>query len=75
MGRYISSPREQGLRSWHRKTLRSEKMRPEKKNGHAAPEAQVSGYAPRRAYFSKPCMYGASGGRDPVLNSGPRVER
>jgi hypothetical protein len=39
------------------------------------PEAQVSGYALRRAYFSKPRMYGRSGGRDPVLNCGPRVER
>ena len=29
----------------------------------------------RRAYFSKPRMYGTTGGRDPVLNSGPRVER
>jgi hypothetical protein len=29
----------------------------------------------RRAYFSKPRMYGTTGGRGPVLNSGPRVER
>ena len=29
----------------------------------------------RRAYFSKPRMYGMTGGRGPVLNSGPRVER
>ncbi len=31
---YISSPREQGGSSWHGETMRSEKMRPEKKNGH-----------------------------------------
>ena len=29
----------------------------------------------RRAYFSKPRMYGMIGGRGPVLKSGPRVER
>ena len=29
----------------------------------------------RRAYFSKPRMYGMTGGRGPVLKSGPRVER
>jgi len=28
-----------------------------------------------RAYFSKPRMYGITGGRGPVLKSGPRVER
>ena len=27
------------------------------------------------AYFSKPRMYGMTGGRGPVLKSGPRVER
>lgn len=40
-----------------------------------AHEAQVSLFALRRAYFSKPRMYGTSGGRDLVLNCGPRVER
>ena len=29
----------------------------------------------RTAYFSKPRMYGMTGGRGPVLKSGPRVER
>lgn len=29
----------------------------------------------RRTYFSKPRMYGMTGGRGPVLKSGPRVER
>jgi len=29
----------------------------------------------RRVYFSKPRMYGMTGGRGPVLKSGPRVER
>ena len=29
----------------------------------------------RRAYFSKPRKYGMTGGRGPVLKSGPRVER
>ena len=28
-----------------------------------------------RAYFSKPRMYGMTGGRGPVSKSGPRVER
>lgn len=28
-----------------------------------------------RTYFSKPLMYGTSGGRGPVLNCGPRVDR
>jgi DnaK suppressor protein len=42
MGRYISSPREQGVRSWHGKTMRSDKMRPDsKKNGHQAHAAQT----------------------------------
>ena len=29
----------------------------------------------RKAYFSKPRIYGMTGGRGPVLKSGPRVER
>jgi DnaK suppressor protein len=42
MGRYISSPREQGVRSWHGKKMRSDKMRPDsKKNGHQAHPAQA----------------------------------
>ena len=36
-----------------------------------APSATFS----RRAYFSKPRRYGVTGGRGPVLKSGPRVER
>jgi hypothetical protein len=31
--------------------------------------------ASSRAYFSKPRMYGMTGGRGPVSKSGPRVER
>jgi hypothetical protein len=42
-----------------------------KKAAKNAPFATFS----RRAYISKPRMYGMTGGRGPVLKSGPRVER
>jgi hypothetical protein len=42
-------------------------VRPRKKGANGAGGAG--------AYFSKPRMYGTTGGRGPVLNSGPRVDR